>query len=75
MSNFRNLKIQINDQQPLDEVVKALELKGYKKFAWSNHVNTVCVLTYENNGWISDYGCFIKDTDFVLTTLAELKEM
>lgn len=72
---YKNMKIQINDQQPLDEVVKTLESKGYRKFAWSNHENTVCVLTYENNGWISDYNYFIKDADFVFTTLAELKEM
>lgn len=73
--SFKNLKIQINDQQPLDEVVETLESKGYRKFAWSNHANTVCVLTYKNNGWMSDYNYLIKDTDFVLTTLAELKEM
>lgn len=75
MTNFLNLKIQINDQQPLDEVVKTLESKGYKKFSWSNYEDTVCVLTYKNNGWISDYNYFIKYADFVLTTLAELKEM
>lgn len=75
MTNFHNLKITINDQQPLDEVVKELEYKGYKKFAWSNHENTVCILTYKNNGWISDYNYLLKDTDFRLTTLVELKEM
>lgn len=31
MNNFRNLKIAINDQQPLDEVVRELERLGYKK--------------------------------------------
>lgn len=30
MTNFRNLKIQINDQQPLNDVVKELERLGYK---------------------------------------------
>lgn len=72
---YKNLKIAINDQQPLDEVVKTLESKGYRKFAWSNHENTVCVITYKNNGWMSDYNYLSKDTDFRLTTLAELKEM
>lgn len=75
MTKFRNMKISITEDQPLDDVVKTLETKGHRKFAWSGHENTVCILAYKNTGWISDYNYFVDDIDFVLTTLAELKEM
>lgn len=72
---YKNLKIQINDQQPLDEVVKTLESKGYRKLNWFGFKNTVIILTYKNNGWFTDYTKDINDSDHKLTTLAELKEM
>lgn len=73
MTNFRNLKIEINDQQPLDDVVKMLESKGYR---WGNDVRhnhpTKCLIIFSTG--IFDYfrgGWRYYD----LTTLAELKEM
>ena len=31
MSNFKNMKIEVNAEQPLEEIIKTLESKGYKK--------------------------------------------
>lgn len=68
---FKNMKIAINEQQPLDEVARELENKGYvldntygKNFVYTNKDGTI--------------DCFNTDTQqdwFQLTTLAELKEM
>jgi hypothetical protein len=77
MTNFRNLKIAINDQQPLDEVVEILESKGY----WFNMDDgnnklakwVILVLPsgrydiYNNDRHIGDWA--------KTTTLDELKEM
>lgn len=73
MTNFRNLKIAINDQQPLDEVVRTLEYKGYR---WGidvrHNYQTNCIIAFSTG--IFDYfrGGF---NSCELTTLAELKEM
>lgn len=72
---FKNLKIAINDQQPLDEVVKELERQGYEKSNWFGIGKTLTILTYKNNGWFTDYTIDINDQDHELVTLAELKEM
>lgn len=72
MTNFRNLKIAINDQQPLDEVVIYLESEGYRKEELS-----------ENYGDFCNVDLFYKKYRFThlsyshckTTTLAELKEM
>lgn len=71
MTNFRNLKIAINDQQPLDEVVKILESKGLKlTFKLTDNPEWVTI----NSG---GYGLFnFNPVNFHDdTTLAELKEM
>lgn len=72
---YKNLKISINEQQPLDEVVRELESKGYKKINWFGFDNTAFILTYGNNGWFSDYSKDVEDYRYKSTTLAELKEM
>lgn len=73
---FKNLKISINDQQPLDEVVKELERIGYKKDHVSNRPIRV-VVTWSAMG-IYDLES-IGDDEMTAhpdyTTLAELKEM
>lgn len=74
MTNFRNLKIAINDQQPLDEVVKQLSNMGYEEclMSWRGYGFVVT----ENTGIMSDYTADHKwMEDYPLTTLAELKEM
>lgn len=71
MTNFRNLKISINDQQQLDGVVKTLESKGLKlTFKLTSNPEWV---TFNNSG----YGFFdFNPVNFhEATTLAELKEM
>lgn len=70
MTIFRNLKIQINDQQPIGEVVKALESKCYIK---------VCEIYHDDNLVGCDEGGLFFATNStyldVETTLSELKEM
>lgn len=69
---FKNMKIEINDEQPLDEVVKELERLGYKP----------SIIYEKDNNYIhalSD-GYFVATVMSVdvcrgLTTLTELKEM
>ena len=41
---FKNMKIEINEHQPLDEVVRELERLGYRKFAWSGFKKTALIL-------------------------------
>lgn len=74
---MKNMKIEINDRQPLDEVVKELEKKGYipHLFCGEPHVNFIATMnnTYTDFGSseLCDAYCGVYD----LTTLAELKEM
>lgn len=74
MTNFRNLKIVINAQQPLDEVVMSVRDKGYRVGEYYNEAPTHIVTTKGGvytmvniSGWYPD--------EYTKTTLAELKEM
>lgn len=71
---YKNLKIAINNQQPLDEVVKELSRMGYESclMSWRGYGYVVT----ESTGSFSDY-TYNHDwmKDYQLTTLAELKEM
>ena len=72
----KNMKIEINKDQPLDEVVKELEKKGYKKTGWIGYRNPSFITT-NSQGFYTDHvvnfmDCFF---DLNLTTLSELKEM
>lgn len=69
---FKNMKIQINDQQTLDDIVSELERLGYYKDEDPVVDAENFIHTYKNGSfdfWLSDllWG--------ELTTLAELKEM
>lgn len=75
MTKFQNMKIEINEQQPLDEVVRKLERLGYKKFAWSFYKETVMVVTYGDSKWFTDHNKSINRDNLQLTTLAQLKAM
>lgn len=72
---LKNMKIAINDQQPLDEVVKELERLGYKEVFFTPNRNTAFIVAYDSGSFTDwgkfDGGCY----DWKLTTLAELKEM
>lgn len=67
----KNMKIEINEQQPLDEVVKILKAKGYEQ-KFEIHEDDNLIGTDTN-------GFYFATTIFYLhgeiTTLAELKEM
>ena len=71
--NFKDMKIEINEQQPLNEIVAELERLGYRK-----EIHTTCqpksICTYEDG----TYHVYMRETKYKigeLTTLAELKEM
>ena len=68
MTNFRNMKIEVNEQQPLEEVVRELERLGYKQVFFSDIPKTI--ETYSDGGF--DSYSFKQDSD---TTLTQLKEM
>ena len=74
---FKNMKIEINEQQPLDEVVKELERLGYIPYLFFGepHINFIATMdnTYTDFGSneLCDAYCGVSD----LTTLAELKDM
>lgn len=72
---YKNLKIAINDQHPLDEVVRELERIGCVESVWGRS-------SIANFIYVFNDGTFKVDInhqpafDYVpLTTLAELKEM
>lgn len=79
MTNFRKLKIAINDQQPLDEVVKELERLGYKKWRWGGFIDerfNDCSIRALDNGKFTDMKSKqVYSYGYKETTLAELKEM
>lgn len=79
MTKSRNMKIEINEDQPLDEVVRELERLGFRKNLSLNSDNVVYTLgdgfirSFSDHDleWFND----ITQTEWNLTTLAELKEM
>lgn len=69
---FKNMKIEINDQQPLDEAVRELERLGFYADDEPVHGVENFIHTYEYGGfdfWHSDL------PNGKITTLTELKEM
>ena len=71
---FKNMKIEINDQQPLDEVVRELGRLGYISDEDSEFIEGVdnFVHTYRDG----TYDFFMSSQLWgELTTLTELKEM
>ena len=72
---FKNMKIEINDQQPLDEVVRELERLGYKQ-GWFGIKSSAPILVVDT--MISGtYECFnyLFGVHKFNTTLQQLKEM
>lgn len=72
----KNMKIEINKDQPLDDVVMELEKKGYKKTGWIGYRNPSFITT-NSQGFYTDHAISFWSVfgDSPLTTLAELKEM
>lgn len=73
MNNFKNMKIEVNAEQPLEEIIKTLESKGYKKDMDCKKRLAKCVFSYTDGTYI--VWSINVDKYFPLTTLAELKEM
>ena len=74
MSKFKNMKIAITHEQPLDEVVKELERLGYQINGWLENRIIRSVKTNHFGLYSGDFF----DVDIIqgdLTALAELKEM
>ena len=70
---MKNMKIEINEQQPIEDVVDILGDKGYV-LTFKPTDKPVFVTTNEKGG--AGFFDFVpSDTYFTLTTLAELKEM
>ena len=73
MSDYKNLKVEINKEQPLDDVVKELERLSYKDFYKLNSINAVEIETFVD-GTYDVYRSRV-GSNIRLTTLKELKEM
>ena len=73
MSDYKNIKVEINKEQPLDEVVRELERLSYKDFYKLNPINAVEIETFVD-GTYDVYRSRL-GSNIRLTTLKELKEM
>ena len=74
MSKFKNMKIAITPEQPLDEVVREFERLGYQINGWLENRIIRSVKTNHFGLYSGDFF----DVDIIqgdLTTLAEIKEM
>lgn len=71
--NFKNMKIEINEQQSIDEVVKELERLGYGY--WGLDENDSWIGTSLKNKQFTTFASDCCFSDEVLTTLKQLKEM
>ena len=74
MSKFKNMKIAITHEQPLDEVVRELERLGYQINGWLENRIIRSVKTNHFGLYSGDFF----DVDIIqgdLISLAELKEM
>lgn len=79
---MNNMKIEINESQPLDEITKELERMGYINNQFYFHISD-----HNESGKFKSVACYeggsfyyhTVDADLIyscnLTTLAELKEM
>lgn len=71
----KNMKIEINDKQPLDGVVKELERLGFEKWCMDCGESAKGILVNMQNVF-TDTAWSVEPYDsYLLTTLAELKDM
>lgn len=70
---MRNMKIEINEQQPLDEIVVELEKRGYKFFAKCSDARYA--IAHQEGLYQTIMFPIALLADWPTTTLAELKEM
>ena len=78
MSDYKNIKVEINKEQPLDELLRELERLGYKP------LNKVAIkpnyhlwLVADRDGFILGWrnALILGDNYYKTTTLAEIKEL
>lgn len=72
--NFKELKIEVNEQQPLNEIVDELIKQKYKPFMIEKRKTKGWILTHNKSGVFSNYGDNI-NPDMKITTLDQLKAM
>ena len=76
---MKNMKIAVNKNQPLDEIVGELERLGYKKMRWGGFIidafNDCSIRVFEDGTYTDMKSKQIYDYGYEPTTLAELKEM
>lgn len=80
---FKNMKIEINEQQPLDEVVRELKRLGYHSDNFPNIINTTKSIrtkrheTYKHIKKFEFLAWHVNAIDdmWKLTTLSDLKNM
>lgn len=73
MIKFKNMKIAITPEQPLDEVMVELERLNYKDFYMLNAINAVEIETFVD-GTYDVYRSRV-GSNIRLTTLKEIKAM
>ena len=67
------MKIEVNEGQPIEDVMRVLERLGYRWCVDTKHnYSTKCIVTFTNGFFDFFYGGW---RQYDLTTLAELKEM
>lgn len=72
---FKNMKIEINDEQPLDEVVAELKVKGFRSCGGLQGGSGYIVTISKVYTWCCDDSIEHLWSKNKLKTLAELKEM
>lgn len=76
---MKNMKIEINTEQPLNEVVKELERLGYKKWRWGGFIDErfgdYSIRAIDNGTFTDMKSKQTYDHGYKLTTLAELHLM
>ena len=76
--NFKNMKIEINEDQPIDKLLYELEILGYKPLNKSAiKPNYHLWLVADCDGFILGWrnALILGDSYYKTTTIAELKEM
>lgn len=69
-----NMKFEVTKDQPLGDIVRELERRGYVAKRFNHNCNSIC--TYDDGTYICYMmRCELKYQDLCITTLAELKEM
>lgn len=79
INEFKNMKIAINAEQPLDAVFEELERLGYKKWRWGGFIDErfkdCSIRTFDDGGFTDMKSKQIYAYGYELITLTELRSM